>query len=52
MSRTRNINGKYKRIEIFGEDNSETKLRRHRNVRMLIPIIGLRAGFHSYEYCS
>jgi hypothetical protein len=52
ISRTCNMNGRYKCTQIFGEDNTETKLKRHGIVRMLIPIIGLRIGFYSCEYCS
>jgi len=46
------MNGRYKCIQIFGEDNSKKNVKNHGIVRKWIAIIEVRIGFHSYEYSS
>jgi hypothetical protein len=52
MSMIHNMNGRYKCIKIFGEDNCKKNLKIHGIVRKWIPIIEVRIGFRSYEYSS
>jgi hypothetical protein len=46
------MNGRYKCIHNFGEENSKKNLKIHGILRKWITIIEVRIGFRSYEYSS